>query len=70
MVKCTQTTRRLLPKCCLIVFGHFVGLALKGLTLAAFPRQTKSYFQLQPMSEALTIANLRHNTGVSQVNLI
>ena len=32
MVKHTQAIRRLLPKNCLIVFGHFVGLELKGLT--------------------------------------
>ena len=33
MVKHTQTSRRLLPTNCLSVFDHFVGLALKGLTL-------------------------------------
>ena len=33
MVKHTQTIRRLLPKNCLSVFDHFVGLALKGLGL-------------------------------------
>ena len=32
MVKNTQTIRRLLPTNCLIVFDHFVGLALKGLS--------------------------------------
>ena len=32
MVKHTQTIRRLMPTNCLIVFDHFVGLALKGLT--------------------------------------
>ena len=31
MVKHTQTIRRLLPKNCLSVFDHFVGLALKRL---------------------------------------
>ena len=31
MVKHTQAIRRLLPTNCLIVFDHFVGLALKGL---------------------------------------
>ena len=31
MVKHTQTVHRLLPKNCLSVFDHFVGLALKGL---------------------------------------
>ena len=31
MVKRTQTIRRLLPKNCLSMFDHFVGLALKGL---------------------------------------
>ena len=31
MVKHTKTIRRLLPKNCLRVFDHFVGLALKGL---------------------------------------
>ena len=31
MVKRAQTNRRLLPTNCLIVFDHFVGLALKGL---------------------------------------
>ena len=30
MVKHTQTIRRLLPTNCLSVFGHLVGLALKG----------------------------------------
>ena len=33
MVKYTQTIRRLLPTNCLSVFDHFVGLALKGLTI-------------------------------------
>ena len=33
MVKHTQTIHRLLPMNCLIVFDHFVGLALKGLTI-------------------------------------
>ena len=33
MIKNTQTIRRLLPKNCLSVFDHFVGLALKELTL-------------------------------------
>ena len=33
MVKHIQTIRRLLPKNCLSVFDHFVGLALKGLTI-------------------------------------
>ena len=32
MVKHTQTIRRLLPTNCVIVFGHFVGLGLKGLS--------------------------------------
>ena len=31
MVKHTQTIRRLLPKNCLRLFDHFVGLALQGL---------------------------------------
>ena len=31
IVKHTQTICRLLPKNCLSVFDHFVGLALKGL---------------------------------------
>ena len=31
MVKHTQTIRRQQPTNCLSVFGHFVGLALKGL---------------------------------------
>ena len=30
MVKYTQTIRGILPKSCLSVFDHFVGLALKG----------------------------------------
>ena len=33
MVKHTQPIRRLLPKNCLSVLDHFVGLALKGLTV-------------------------------------
>ena len=33
MVKHTQTIRWLLPTNCLIVFDHFVGLALKGLII-------------------------------------
>ena len=33
MVKHTQTIRQLLPTDCMSVFDHFVGLALKGLTL-------------------------------------
>ena len=33
MVKHTQTNRRLLSTNCLGVFDHFVGLALKELTL-------------------------------------
>ena len=33
MVKHTETIRRLLPTDFLSVFDHFVGLALKGLTL-------------------------------------
>ena len=32
MVKHTQAIRRVLPKNCLSVFNHFVGLALKGLS--------------------------------------
>ena len=31
MVKHTQTIRQFLPKNCLSVFDHYVGLALKGL---------------------------------------
>ena len=31
MVKHTQTIRREQPTICLSVFGHFVGLGLKGL---------------------------------------
>ena len=34
MVKHTQTIRWLLPTNCLILFDHFVGLVLKGLTNA------------------------------------
>ena len=34
MVKHTETIRRLLPMECLSVFDHFVGLAIKGLTVA------------------------------------
>ena len=37
MVKHTQTIRRLLPRNCLSVFDHFVGLALKGLRKNTFP---------------------------------
>ena len=33
MVKHTQIIRRLLPKNCLSVFDHFVGLAFKGLNV-------------------------------------
>ena len=33
MVKQTQTIRRLLPTNCLSVFGYFLGLAHKGLTV-------------------------------------
>ena len=33
MVKHTQTIHRLLPKNCLSVFDHFVGLVLKGLII-------------------------------------
>ena len=33
IVKYTQTIRRLLPTNCLSVFDHFVGLALKGLSV-------------------------------------
>ena len=33
MVKHTQTIRREKPTNCLSVFNHFVGLALKGLTV-------------------------------------
>ena len=36
MVKHTQAIRRLLPKNCLNVFDHFVGLALKGLNKTNF----------------------------------
>ena len=32
-VKRTQKIRRLLPKDCLSVFNHFVGLTLKGLRI-------------------------------------
>ena len=32
LVKHSETIRQLLPTNCLSVFGHFVGLALKGLT--------------------------------------
>ena len=35
MVKHTQTILRLLPRNFLSVFDHFVGLALKGLTLVS-----------------------------------
>ena len=34
MLKHTQIIRRLLPTNCLSLFDHFVGLALKGLTLS------------------------------------
>ena len=33
MAKHTQVIRQLLPKNCLSLFDHFVGLALKGLIL-------------------------------------
>ena len=33
MVKYTQSIRRLFPTNCLSAFNHFVGLALKALTL-------------------------------------
>ena len=34
MVKHTETIRGLLPMECLVVFDHFMGLAIKGLTVA------------------------------------
>ena len=33
-----KKTRRLLPKNCLSVFDHFVGLALKGLRIGHSPK--------------------------------
>ena len=36
MVKHTQTIRRLLPRDCLNVFDHFVGLGFKGLNIIVF----------------------------------
>ena len=41
MVKHTQPIRWLLPKNCLSVFNHFVGLALKGLTKQIFGYQSR-----------------------------
>ena len=35
MVKDTETIRRQQPTNCLSVFDHFLGLALKGLTISA-----------------------------------
>ena len=45
MIKHTHTIRRLLPKNCLSVSDHSVGLALEGLTVITVTRCfTESYF--------------------------
>ena len=41
MVKHTETIRRPLPKNCLSVFDHFVGLALKGLKAKLATREKR-----------------------------
>ena len=43
MVKHTQTIRQQQPTNCLSVFNHFVGLALKVLTLSMFLQQNNTY---------------------------
>ena len=59
MVKHTRTVRRLLPTNCLSVFGHFVGLVLKGLKLVkmicnmAFWRQNVLLGYTTPISKLL-----------------
>ena len=40
----TQTIRRILPKNCLSVFEHFVGLAPKGLIYKALPKKNSCSF--------------------------
>ena len=50
MVKHTQTIRRQEPTNCLNVFDHFVGLALKGLTLQCFNLFHATGFILYPLN--------------------
>ena len=52
MVKYTQTIRRLMPMNCLSVFGHFVGLVLRGLSLNRIP-----YQNIHIIVDLLRIAN-------------
>ena len=42
IIKHTQTIGRPLPTNCLILFDHFVGFALKGLTLCLFSYEVKT----------------------------
>ena len=44
MVKYTKTIRRLLPKNCLSVFGHYVGLALKVLRIFKYQLKNHEFF--------------------------
>ena len=45
MVRCTQKICRLLPTKCLIVFDHFVGLALKGLRIISWEGRGRDYLE-------------------------
>ena len=47
MVKHTQTNRRQQPMNCLSVFDHFVGLAIKGLTLQLHINKLMKMYELK-----------------------
>ena len=64
MVKHTQTIYRLLQTSCLSVFDHFVGLAIKGLSMS------KNVFRHYPVPSELKkcIAGIIHSSQEKERN--
>ena len=70
MVKHSQTIRRLLPTKFLSVFGHFVGLALKGLRIINYFRfYLTSHVERSAGSYKVLLAKLNEHLW-NLVNLI
>ena len=62
MVKHTQTIRRLLLMNSLSVFGHSVGLALKGLNLSTYSDQFKIWYcYLTDSKSQFSLLNIKRN---------
>ena len=66
MVKHTQTIRRQKATNCLSVFDHFVGLALKGLTMCPFLVKITIFDLLSnPFQTNILFAYLRSEYGIA-----